>query len=206
MSTATLYRLSGMSLLIGSLLTILGSVPSLIAASSNTIAGGGALLRSIGLMLFVLGLPGMYTRIAQRAGILGLLGFIATLFDFLIRIALQPIYAIMLPFLAAHAPALAKGGPPQGVFILFVVQALLALIGGILLGSAIIRATIPPRWAGLVIIAGALLSFIGNFLGQPIKNVGVMIVLAGFAWLAVGMLSKQPVRLQMELPASGVRA
>lgn len=210
MSSTTLYRLSGISLLIGSLLTISGFIPDLIVehSSGSTIAAATALLRLIGLMLVVLGLPGMYARLAERAGMLGLLGFIVTLFSLLMGIAYQPIFAFVNPFLATHAPALLNGRPPQGLLIFFIVGGLLGLAGGTMLGIAVMRAAVLPRWAGLVLIAGEVVSLIGNFLGlgQSIENVGEVIFLVGLAWLAVGLLSKQPGRGEASQPTAGVRA
>ena|SRR5713101_7741057 len=62
MSSRTLYRLSSMSLLIGGLLTALGVIPVFFTGddSTSTIAATAALLRVLGGMLIVSGLPGMY--------------------------------------------------------------------------------------------------------------------------------------------------
>ncbi len=205
MSSTTLYRLSGIGLFIGSLITIISFIPDFIPAS--TLAGPSTLLRAIGLTLFVLGLPAMYARLAPRAGILGLVGFIAVFAAILVGIALQPIFGIILPFLATHAPALAKGGPPHELFLLFAIQSVLSLIGDTLLGIAVMRAIVFPRWAGLVLIVSSVVGFVGGlFFGVDFGNACFMIGLAGYAWLAVGMVSKRPTTLQAELSTSGVRA
>jgi hypothetical protein len=210
MSSTTLYRLSGISLLIGSLLTISGFIPDLIVehSSGSAIAAATALLRLIGLMLVVLGLPGMYAKQAEQVGILGLLGFIVTLFSLLMGMAQQPVFAFINPFLATHAPALLNGRPPQGLLIFFTVGGLLGLVGATMLGIAIMRAAILPRWAGLVLIAGEVFSLIGSFLGlgQSIVDMGVVIFLIGLAWLAVGLWLKRPSIGEASLPTAGVRA
>jgi hypothetical protein len=208
MSPQTLYRLSGISLLIGGLLTALATLPVLFIGddSTSTIAATAALLRVLGGMLIVVGLPGMYLRQAERVGLLGLVGFLATLFYILILgVAGDTINAFIVPFIASAAPALLKGSLPSGLGNFFIVGGLLGLVGGILLGIVTLRAAILPRWAGLPLIVGAVLSFIGNFLPPMISTVGVVLFFVGLAWLGFGVWSyRQPV-VQPELPTNAVR-
>jgi len=209
MSSGTLYRLSGISLFIGSLLVTLGVVPVLFIGDdpTSTIGAAAALLRVLGGMLIVVGLPGMYSRQAQQAGLLGLIGFLSTLFYILILgVAGDTINAFVMPFLASHAPALLKGSLPSGLEAFFIVGQLLALVGGILLGIATLRAAIFSRWASLLLIVGAALGFIGNFLLPVIGTVGVVLFLVGLAWLGFGVQSYRQPAVQSELPANAARA
>ena len=82
MSSTTSYRLSGVALIIGSVLGIIyyvseafigGPFPEALAGPVAVI---GSLIGFIGSVLVLLGLPGVYTRQAKPAGILGLLGFL----------------------------------------------------------------------------------------------------------------------------------
>lgn len=88
MSSRTLSRLSGIGLLIGGLLAAVGAAPEFFTGDdddpTNTIAAMAALLRVLGALVIVVGLPSMYSRQAQRAGLLRLLGFLATAFYILI--------------------------------------------------------------------------------------------------------------------------
>jgi len=208
MSSATLYRLSGISLCVGSLLVIIGIIPGLFSGNDQTsaIAVSGSLVRLIGAMLVALGLPGVYARQAKRSGILGLIGYICTFFWILMAMAFEPIIAFVLPFLAVKAPAVVHGSLPPGLFLFLIVDGLMLLVGGILLGIATLRAGISPRLVGLVLIVGALFNFVTNFLLPPIADVGTVIVLVGLIWLAVGVQSEQPVTTEAPLPPSGVRA
>jgi hypothetical protein len=82
MSTTTSYRLSGIALIVGAVFSAVGYIlsafsngtdlQSLISPLSMTFS----LLTIIGSLLVLLGLPGVYTRQAKQAGILGLLGFL----------------------------------------------------------------------------------------------------------------------------------
>jgi len=209
MSSTTLYRLSGISLLIGGLLAALGAFPIFFIgdAPGSTIAASIALLRVLGGMLIVLGLPGMYLRQAERVGLLGLVGFLFTLFYILILgVAGDTINAFVMPFLASQAPALLKGSLPSGLIAFYIVGQLLGFVGGILLGIATLRAAVLSRWASLLLIVGAVLTFAGNFLLPTIATVGVVMFLVGLAWLGFGVWSyRQPV-VQSELPTNAARA
>ena len=82
MSSTTSYRLSGIALILGSVLSIIyyvsevfinGTFPEALAGPVAVI---GSLIGFIGSVFVLLGLPGMYARQAKQAGILGLLGFL----------------------------------------------------------------------------------------------------------------------------------
>ncbi len=216
MSSRTLYRLSGIGLLIGSplliieaiLVTVFGltEVTSTTPASSIAIGTFADLLFIIGAMLIALGLPGMYARQAGRTGVLGLIGFTCTFLFIPVQMAIITIFAVVFPFLATHG--LLNGGPPPvGMLILFIAGDLLALVGGILFGAAVLRAAVLPRWAGALLTVGGPLYALTGFLRlDPFDLVGLIIFAAGLAWLAVGMLSKQSATVETALPPTGVRA
>jgi len=205
MSSTTLYRLSGISLLIGSVLTFIGTIPDTVSPDSiSTFNVLGSVLSLIGIMLIVLGVPGMYARQAERAGILGLIGSILTVFFVLMAGYTGNILsAFVNPFLAAHS--LLHAPSPIGIFIFFIVGSLLGLVGGTLLGIATIRAAILPRWAGMLLIAGGVLILVGNFF-QPIGGISVLIFLAALAWLGMAVWSNPQTTVQAPLTTTEVRA
>lgn len=207
MSSRTLYRLSGISLLIGSLLLIIGDIPGFFIGNdqASTIFTISSLARLIGAMLIASGLPCMYARFAERSGVLGLVGFTCTFFFILVGMATEAILTFIFPFLAAHG-LLSGGPPPLGLLIFFSVGDLLGLLGGILLGIAVLRAAVLPRWAGAFLIVGGILFSIGSVLRLPIAEVGLMLFAVGLAWFAVGMLSKPQAAVEAPLPPTGVRA
>jgi hypothetical protein len=205
MSSRTLDRLSAISLLIGSLLLIIGSIIGFFTGNdrTSTIFTTSSLILLIGAMLVALGLPGMYTRQAGRIGVLGLIGFACTFFFILIGITEASIHAFIFPLLAAHG--LLSGLLPLGALIFDGIGFLLGLIGGILLGVAIMRTAVLPRWAGVFLIVGGFFD-IGFALGlDPLGAVGLLLFAVGLAWLAVGMWSQQPNMVEAALPTSEVR-
>ncbi|MBA2285877.1 MAG: hypothetical protein H0W02_10360 [Ktedonobacteraceae bacterium] len=85
MSSRTLYRLSGGTLIAGSLLILISSIMEAILYPGHNVTQEQymslpwfliTLMFLIGSLLFVIGLPGMYLRQAGRAGVLGLIGFL----------------------------------------------------------------------------------------------------------------------------------
>src|SRR2546426_2474047 len=157
MSSRTLYRLSGGTLIAGSLLILIGSVVGAILFPGHSSTPQQVLsllwilvtlITLIGSLLFVIGLPGMYLRQARRAGVLGLVGFILLFFAILLQgTAFSSVQVVVLPFLAQKAPQFLGGNIlPISAFLLLIVSGLMQLIGAILLGIATMRAHVFPRW------------------------------------------------------------
>lgn len=207
MSSATLYRLSGISLLIGSLLVFVGTVLGLVAGpdQANTLNVSGSLIRALAVTLIVLGLPGVYARQAHRAGTVGLVGFITImLYLLLMGVFGDLVLALVLPWLATQAPALAQGGPPPGVGIAFMAAGLLGVVGGVTLGIDTMRATVLPRWAGLLILIGPVVQFAGDAIQSPIADLGLLVLMVGLAWLGLSVASApQQATVAQAEPAGG---
>jgi len=169
MSSATLYRWSGIALLVGSLLGVIGSImdavlyPGHSQSAQQMLSTPFLLDASLFLawaLLLVFGLPGLYLRQTTHAGKLGFVGFVLLLLGVLMGgVAFAGIQVIVFPYLAQTAPKLLSGGSlPFAAFLLLILGPILLLaIGNVLLGIATMRAGIFPRWAGiLLIIAGVL--------------------------------------------------
>ena len=125
MSSSTLYRLSGISLLVGSILAIVGGILGIFTSDpDSTLAMSASLLQFVGATLGILGLPGMYAKQAQRAGVLGLIGTTLMVCYILILGTFgSALNAVVLPFIATHAPTLAQSKPP-GLGLFFTICAL----------------------------------------------------------------------------------
>src|SRR5258708_19749823 len=94
MSSRSLYRWSGGTLIVSSLLLIIEIVVSNVMCPGHACTPQQemslpwllvALTWLIGSVLFVIGMPGMYLRQAQRAGFLGFVAFILPFFPVLLR-------------------------------------------------------------------------------------------------------------------------
>ncbi|HET9111893.1 MAG TPA: hypothetical protein VFN78_13775 [Ktedonobacterales bacterium] len=183
MSANTSYRLSGAALLIGAALTIanlviqgwfvtestLTTMLSPLDYASNEIAIAGG-------VFVLLGLPGMYARQAERAGILGLLGFVCVWYVTLMQ-------SVVLPFgnlsfmsdmdahlIPAKAETLMTPPPVWGPF--FMLSMVGQALGILLLAIAILRAGVFPRWIGWTLVATLVLGIVSftPFVPEAVSN------------------------------------
>jgi hypothetical protein len=124
------------------------------------------LLVFVGLMLFIPGLMGLYARLVNRTGWLGFAGFLLTLVPMFVLIGISVVDMLIWPSIARVQPDLiltAEGefnqasGPFAATIALIVPFSMIGALGFILLGIAIWRSDILPRWAGLLLaVAGPL--------------------------------------------------
>jgi len=191
MMPATVYRASGLSLLLGSVVLISGAIIRVLAGAdpANPHLATGWSIQAVGAMLVVLGLPGVYACQVQATGLLGLLGIVGTTLFFLIHgVFVGLLHGLVLPALATRAPDLATTAPPSVGLVLFS-AALLGTLGSLLLGSATVRAGILPRWAGASIIVGGVAVFVGHGRGLHLDDAGLISLMVGLAGLGVHLLS-----------------
>jgi hypothetical protein len=193
MSSRTLYRLSGGTLIVSSLLILISSIvgailfPGHSSTPAQVMSAPWVLVLMITLissLLFVIGLPGMYLRQAGRAGALGLVGFILLFFAILLQgTAFTSVQVVVLPFLAQKAPQLLGGNSlPISAFLLLLISGLMQMIGAILLGIATMRAHVFPRWTGILLLASGII-FLLTIPSLP-SPLGDIIEVASFITLA----------------------
>lgn len=176
MSSTTLYRLSGISLLIGSVLGVIGSLlDTMLYFGTNptpqqTLSIPFAIDSSLFLawaLLLSLGLPGLYLRQAARAGVLGFVGFVLLFLGMMLAgLGFAIVQLTIFPYLAESAPKLIPSsngtGPLVGALLWWIVPGLSLAVGNILLGIATVRSRVFPRLAGILLIVAAVLSVMGN--------------------------------------------
>jgi len=173
MSSATLYRLSGISLLVGGLVGLVESLLSAIlypghqATAQQILSFPWMLLASLylaGFLLLALGLPGMYRRQAARTGGWGLVGFILILVGVLVGgILVGLIQVASMPQEAQSDPKVFAAGSqlPMAAFVLGVlIPVLLIAVGAILLGIASLRARVFPRGAGVLLLVAGIIALV----------------------------------------------
>lgn len=197
--TVTLYRLSGLAVLVG--MTIEGTASVLYSR-----AGGGALYHDplvsvddlaklFGSLIFLIGLPGLYAFQAGQAGRLGLVGFVLSFLGLaILEVSTEALFAFTGPMLAAHNQTrfLLVGGLDQhlgsGFTAYFDLSYLLLVAGFLGFGIATIQADVYPRWAGLVIAIGSVAAIVMALLASVptgffrIDRLGVLATSFAFAW------------------------
>ena len=107
MRTVTLYRLSGLAVMIG--MTIDGFASFLysraggVALYLDPLVPINDLAKLFGSLIFLIGLPGLYAFQAPRAGRLGLAGFVLSFFGLaILEVSTEAMVAFVGPLLAAH--------------------------------------------------------------------------------------------------------
>jgi hypothetical protein len=196
MSSTTSYRLSGIALILGSVLSIIYYVSEVFIngpfpeALAGPVAVIGSLTGFIGSLFVLLGLPGMYARQAKPAGILGLLGFLFVWYVILFQGVLIPFTSVTIVPMLVTDPAtrhiLAAG--PLASFTPFSIPSEVGqVLGVLLLAIATLRARVFPRWipwlliVGVVLAAASFVPFFPNELGF-VAVIIAYLPIAGFGY------------------------
>ncbi len=209
MSSQMLYRWSGIVLLVGSLIGVIGTIlDNVLYFGANptpqqTLSLPFALDSSLFLawaLLLALGLPGLYLRQAARTGVLGFIGFVLVLFGMLLAgVGYAIVQLTIFPYLAQAAPKLIPSsngtGPLIGALLWWMVPGLSLAVGNILLGIATLRSRVFPRFAGILLIVAAVVSLLGNAplplptlfgdIANLVSNLALFLAFAGFGAVLV---------------------
>ena len=163
-------------------------------ALAGPVAVIGSLIGFIGSVLVLLGLPGVYTRQAKPAGILGLLGFLFVWYGILFQGVLIPFTSVTIVPTLVTDPAtrhLLAAGPLASFTPFFIPSLVGQTLGVLLLAIATLRARVFPRWIAWLLIATAVLNaasslpFIPNALGNVATIMGYLpLVGLGYALLS----------------------
>jgi hypothetical protein len=169
---------AGMLLLLGHLANLGGDL------DYGTVLGSSLVLAAH--MLLVFALMALYAVQAEQGGVLNSLGMVLGVLGTTLNCA-----AIFVEIAGA-------GGLEVRAVLTTGLTAPLVLLGGlaflvglILLGVAIMRAGVFPRWAGLLLIAGDLVFAAGTFAGTAAPMVylaGAALTGAAFVWLGATLL------------------
>ncbi len=157
-------------------------------------------------LLFLLGIAGIYARQVDKAGWLGLAGFLLLSLSWWLQTAFVFAEAYILPELANAAPQFVESflgivnpGSPVEMNIGALPAAygflgILYMLGGLLFGIATLRAGILPRWpAGLLAVA-ALLTPAAALLPHDIQRLAAIPVGLALAWLGYALWSERSER------------
>jgi hypothetical protein len=174
MSSATLFRLSGLALLIALPLQIVGFVlhpPSeqVVDVLKPIYGPAHLIILFVSWMFALLGLTGFYARQAHQAGVLGLVGFAATMFAAAYHSYLLLYEAYATPLLAQEpaTQALIWDGPLAHGAGALGPLAFLSILAFPLFGIVTVRAGVLPRLAGWLQIASVPVFFLSIFIMDP---------------------------------------
>jgi hypothetical protein len=166
-------------------------------------------------LLFLLGIMGIYARQVNKAGWLGLAGFLLLSLSWALQTAFVFAEAFILPLLATAASqfvdgvlgTLARGQASEvNLGALPMIYSLGVgvpyMLGGLLFGIATLRAGILPRWpAGLLAVAAALTP-LAALLPHAIQRLAGIPVGLALAWLGYALWSEQRAHASDAVPGT----
>ncbi|MHA7286265.1 hypothetical protein ACX80I_08305 [Arthrobacter sp. MDT3-44] len=154
-------------------------------------------------VLAVVGITAIYLRQVRRFGVLGLIGYLMFGFFFILQSSFTFVEAFIAPLFVADAPqvsvdivglfgryeAVTDLGP---LAALPNVGALLYVVGALLFGTAVIRARVLLRGAGILLIAAAAATPIaGAFLPHALERMAAVPMGLALIWLGYSLWSEQ---------------
>lgn len=208
-SQFTLQRLGGAALLVGGVLFSIGNLlhPTEHSAEAHEAATWTAahVTFMIGMLGILLGLPALYVRVAQRTGLLGLIGYTAFFLGVAWTLGGSWFEAFGIPALDEAAIHDVEHGPGVPYNI---VGALLFVLGQIAFGVALYRARVQPRAAALAMVASGLALLPASGFTGPVAGAFLIACTAilGISLAAFGRVLLAPEQTPSELGDAVVQA
>jgi hypothetical protein len=154
-------------------------------------------------LLFLLGLTGLYARQVNKAGWLGLAGYLLFSLSWAVNLAYIFAEAFILPPLATVAPKFVQdifvgvitGGATEtnlgALPTIFALNGIFYLLGGLLFGIATLRAGILSRWAAGLLAVTAVLTPLAALFPHEIQRFAGIPVGVAVAWLGYALWSER---------------
>ena len=165
-------------------------------------------------LLGLLGITGLYARQAEKAGWLGLAGYLLFSLFFALTLPFAFAEAFILPLLATESPKFvesilglasgATGGMNLGVLaVLYMLGGFVGyIIGGLLFGIATLRAGILSRWAAGLLAFAAVSVLAGALLPHPLDRIMAVPMGLALIWLGYSLFSERRVKVTEPLPGT----
>ncbi len=206
MKTANLIRWSGFAALgAGVIFAGIQPVhpPDVLASVTTGLWGVILALKWVMCFLFLAGLTGLYARQAQKAGWLGLAGYLLFALSWFIQTGYVFVETFVLPVLADAAPKFVEsylgvatmqpGEMNIGALVpLYGLVSGLFILGSLLFGIATFRARILSRWAAGLLALSVVFIPVAALLPHAIQRmVGGIPVGIAVAWLGYSLLTER---------------
>lgn len=194
MSSSNLIRWGGLAALVGGVLLVVLNILELVLfggqADSGAVASGAWVIVEVAYILtgvlVILGLMGLYACQARQAGTLGLIAFVGALAGTVMLAGADWSAAFLGPAVAESAPEIIDADPSGATLVGILVTMLLAALGWLLFGLASLQAGVLPRGAAVLLIIGAVLTFVLIFAELPLD---VVVLGAAVAWMGYALWS-----------------
>jgi hypothetical protein len=151
----------------------------------------------------VLGLAGLYARQVEKAGWLGLVGFLLFSGWMALQMPFSFMEAAVLPHLASEYPQFVAGflgmfsGVPSPVDLgvlpmLWNISTPMLILGALLFAIATFRAGILPRWAAGLLALGCLMIPVGAIVPHELQTKIILIPMGlSVAWMGYALLTER---------------
>jgi hypothetical protein len=121
---------------------------------------------NLGMLLMQLALVGLLARQLERAGALGVAGFVVAFVGTGLFLMGGMMEMFVFPYLGAIRPTWEEEAPPAGIVEAFLTIKVALTIGYALLGAATARAGVLPRSVGVLLAVGMATFTLGDMLGM----------------------------------------
>ncbi len=200
MKTTTLFQLGGIAVLVAAILYGISNLMYYLSGQPDAPTELGLWVVIVADTLLLLGLGALFARKSQRAGILGLVGYVLLV---VAQVYFFGNYAVTLGMTAGVISSEQTAQVPVYV----VANSIMPWIwtaGLVVFGISIYRAQVFPKYAGaLLVILAVVQQFTGPLaITRPIFAV---VSFAAWAWLGWALFSDQNPISQESIPATGGR-
>ncbi|MBS4201600.1 hypothetical protein KHA93_18465 [Bacillus sp. FJAT-49732] len=200
MTSKSLYRFSGIILLIGVTCSVLTSIflffidtsiDAPLSELEKPLSYAISILELTVYSLILIGLPAFYlSQSGGRGGKTGFIGVLLSVISLILHIAMSAYFISVMPILAKQAPDTIKDIFFSNFAFFAFGGSLLFLIGFILLGIASIRAKVYPSYVGVLLIIFPVLGVTDFIMSSNIINLLGSICLAiAFGVVGVNLAS-----------------
>jgi hypothetical protein len=208
MTASTLMRWAGVSAILAGLCCIVIGMfhPVNVPSSVTTATWVNVHIFATAMGFFGLfGMAGLYARQAEKSGWLGLAGFVLFSLWLGLTMPVSFVEAFILPHLVAGSPTFVEGflGMFTGIAseidlgvlpTLWNISGPLYIFGPLSFGIATFRARVLPRWAGALLVLGAVLVPVGALVPPEYQPKIMVPVGLALAWLGYALVSERRVK------------
>ena len=151
----------------------------------------------------LLGITGLYARQVEETGWLGLVGYLLLTIYYAVQMCISFIEPTILPLLTTVAPTFVEsvlqlsggtGSPTNlgGLTTAYTLASILYVLGSLLLGIAMFRARILPRWtAALLAVSGPLAGTMFTLLPHQLVQLTSIPMGTAMVWLGYALLTER---------------
>jgi hypothetical protein len=220
-TAANLIRWSGLAAMGSGIIFIAMQAIHPLDVLSSVSTTRWAIVHYMGVAMGILGLfgvTGIYARQVEKAGWLGLVGYLLLSLFYVLTTAFQFIEAFVTPPLATVAPEFVEGflGIPAGhastvdlgsLPLVYTVTGMVGyMLGGLVFGIATFRAAVLPRWAGALLAIGVVLPLVtAAFIPHPFDRILAVPVAVALAWMGYALWSEQGEKATQSAAASSLQ-